>query len=284
MSTQGRIGLILTALIAAVALVARRHRRLAADADHPTTVAGPEARATGHARDGTEPEPPPGADPALLRSCGVTDPSVRPGSAPVVSLVTVSRPAPEPIASGTAQTVRFRAVRRDGAPVSLATVTLLDHRGRDVSNGPAGADGRGEVQTPRPGSYVLVSTAPGHQPGVVALTVAETPAAAEIVLTRSASVSGTVHGGDGPIAGARVTLGQDGVLVDAVHTGPGGTYRIGDLAGDEYGLCLTAAGYEPTTTLLRVPDETDLRHDVHLDPARLPTENDRAEDRVSGPR
>jgi Carboxypeptidase regulatory-like domain len=206
------------------------------------------------------------ADLALLRTFGYADPSLRPDSAPVVSLMSQQEPSPEPV-PGAEQPVRFRAMRRGGTPAEGVAVMLLDDKGRTVAEDKAGPDGRGEVLAPAPGGYVLVCTARGHQPGAAAITVTDAPIEAEVLLVRSASLFGSVHGEDGPIAGARVTLVQDGEIVDAADTDEEGAYRIGDIAAGEYGLSVVAAGCEPIAVLLEVPDEADLRHDVELEPA-----------------
>ncbi|WP_433291787.1 carboxypeptidase regulatory-like domain-containing protein [Pseudonocardia sp. CA-142604] len=206
------------------------------------------------------------ADLALLRTFGYADPSLRPDSAPVVSLMSQQDPSPEPV-PGAEQPVRFRAMRRGGVPAEGVAVMLLDDKGRTVAEDKAGPDGRGEVLAPAPGGYVLVCTARGHQPGAAAITVADAPIEAEVLLVRSASLYGSVHGEDGPIAGARVTLVQDGEVVDSADTDEDGSYRIGDIAAGEYGLSVVAAGCEPIAVLIEVPDEADLRHDVELEPA-----------------
>jgi hypothetical protein len=206
------------------------------------------------------------ADLALLRTFGFADPGLRPDSAPVVEMARAGEQEPLE-AAGDAQPVRYRVIRRDGSVVGAAAVTLLDDRGGDVAAGTADAAGRGEVLAPSPGAYVLVSTAPGHQPGAVAIRVGGSATEADVLLARSASVSGSVHGEDGPIAGARVTLVQDGEAVDVVDTGADGTYRIGDIGAGEYGLSVAAAGCEPVATLLDVAEEADVRHDVELRPA-----------------
>jgi Carboxypeptidase regulatory-like domain len=222
------------------------------------------------------------ADLALLRTFGFADPSLRPDTAPVVSLVNQHEPAPEPLVPGVSQPVRFRAVRRGGAPAGRVAVTLLDDRGRIVAEDVAGVDGRGEVLAPASGTFVLVCTAPGHQPGATAITVIDGSIDTEVLLVRSASLSGSVHGEDGPIAGARVTLVQDGEIVDSVDTGPDAEYRIEDLAGGEYGLSVVAAGCEPIAILLEVPDEADMRHDVDLEPAGAQAAYNRSDDLAIG--
>ena len=161
----------------------------------------------------------------------------------------------------------YRVIRRDGSVVGGAAVTLLDDRGGEVAAGSADTQGWGEVLAPTPGSYVLVSTAPGHQPGAVAITVAGSSIETDVLLARSASVSGYVHGEDGPIIGARVTLVQDGETIDAVDTDADGGFRIGDIGAGEYGLSVAAAGCEPVATMLDVAEEAEMRHEVGLMPA-----------------
>ena len=213
------------------------------------------------------------ADLALLRTFGCAPAgSAAPAvddedDAPMSPSVAPAAPAP---VTGSAQTVAFRVVGRDGDGIDGAGVTLLDDRGRETTTAVADAKGRGEVRAPHPGSYVLVSAAPGHQPGAAAVTVGGEPVEAEVLLARSASVAGTVFGEDGPIVGARLTLVQDGEIVDTTGTGPGGEYWISDLAAGDYGLSVSAHDCEPAALLLTVPDETDLRHDIELVPAGLP--------------
>jgi hypothetical protein len=121
---------------------------------------------------------------------------------------------------------------------------------------------------------MLVASAPGHQSVAVALTVADGPASADVLLTRSASVSGGVFGEDGPIAGARVTLVQDGEIVDAVDSAGDGGFRLEDVPAGEYGLSVAAAGCEPFAALLVVPEETAVRRDVELESALAQTDHD----------
>jgi hypothetical protein len=231
-------------------------------AEHPDRTATSRSRQSADERAAEQAA----ADLALLRTFGYADPSLRPDSAPVVSLMSQQEPSPEPV-PGAEQPVRFRAMRRGGTPAEGVAVMLLDGKGRTVAEDKAGPDGRGEVLAPAPGGYVLVCTARGHQPGAAAITVADAPIEADVLLVRSASLYGSVHGEDGPIAGARVTLVQDGEIVDAADTDEDGAYRIGDIAAGEYGLSVVAAGCEPIAVLLEVPDEADLRHDVELEPA-----------------
>ncbi|MHA6779999.1 carboxypeptidase regulatory-like domain-containing protein [Pseudonocardia saturnea] len=204
------------------------------------------------------------ADLALLRTFG--DPSARPERAPIVALEGTTRPeSPRPV--GAAQPVRFRAVRRDGTQVAGAAVALLDDRGHEVGTGRSAT---GELTAPHPGAYVLVATAPDHQPGAVALTVGDAPVDADVLLVRSAALVGVVIGEDGPLAGARVTLVQDGEVVDVAETDADGAYLVADLASGEYAVSVAAAGCEADVVLVVVADETECVHDVELEPAGVP--------------
>jgi hypothetical protein len=209
------------------------------------------------------------ADLALLRTLGFADPGVSPSATPPVAfagpdgaspaLVQVTPPsAPQP--------VRFRVVSRNQEPMAGAAVTLLDDAGQPAAGAAAADDGRGEVCAPAPGGYVLVSTAPGHQPGAVALTVESEPLDVEVPLIRSSSLSGVVHAYDEDLVEAQVTLLQDGDVVDSVETGADGRYRIGDLAPGLYVLSVAATGHGPVLRPVEVPEAQDVDHDVDVEP------------------
>ncbi|MEJ3652325.1 carboxypeptidase-like regulatory domain-containing protein [Actinomycetes bacterium KLBMP 9759] len=166
--------------------------------------------------------------------------------------------------------VVFRVVGRDHAGVPGAAVALLDDHGREKATSSTSADGSGTLVAPHPGSYVLVATADGFEPGAVAVTVADPDTSAEILLTRSASLSGTVFGEDGEIVGARVTLSQDGEIVDAVNTDQEGAYRVTGLAAGEYSVSVAAHDCETVTATVEVGDESAVVHNVDLEPAGVP--------------
>jgi Carboxypeptidase regulatory-like domain len=236
------------------------------------SAAGPAAAATVRARrDPAETTAEhAAADLALLRTFGCAPPVSEPDEEPsAVALEGVGAPPPTEARVGAAQPVAFHVVGRDGVGVAGAGVTLLDDRGGEAAGAVADARGAGAVLAPRPGSYVLVSAAADHQPGAVAITVAGEPVSADLLLARSASLSGTVRGERGAVVGARLTLVQDGEIVDSAESGPDGGYRIADLAAGEYGLSVSAVECEPVAVMVTVPEETDMRHDVVLDPAGL---------------
>jgi hypothetical protein len=249
----------------------------AAQAGHPPVTLSPVSPTTsapepapmpaGTATDETRAAEHAAVDLALLRTLGFADPNPRPGTAPVVDLA-VPHEDEEPLAPGQAVPVRFLVVQRDRLPVADAVVTLLDPRGRQTASASADVAGRGEITAPRPGGYVLVAAADGHQPGVVALTVPDTEyavAEVEVQLVRSSTVAGAVRetGGSG-VAEVAVSLLQDGELVATTITAADGGYRFGELAAGEYTIAVAREGRELRAVPVRVGEEADAAQDVVL--------------------
>src|SRR5690349_9075524 len=166
--------------------------------------------------------------------------------------------------AGTAQPVAVHVLARDGNGIPGATVTLIDDRGHETANNCTTSDGHGVLTARHTGGYMLVVTADGYQPGAITVAVADGPVDAEIPLTRSASLAGTVGGEDGPVVGAQLALMQDGAIVDTAKSGPDGTYRFRDLSLGEYGLSVSAHEREPAALVVEIADEADLWQDVVL--------------------
>ena len=202
-------------------------------------------------------------DLAVLGRLGLLDPTAEPE--PVLNTSGVdSRMSGVDEQAGPTQRVRFRVTRRDGSVVPGACVALLDGSGREVASGYADAYGSGELCAPRPGSYLLLAAAPGHQPGAATASIVDCAAEVPVLLSRSAALAGSVHGPQGPVVAARVTLVQSGEVVDATRSDSIGGYRLTDLAAGGYGLSISAPGCVPIALQIDVPDGADLRRDVEL--------------------
>jgi len=209
------------------------------------------------------------ADLALLRTFGIARP---PADEPEVELEGCAAEDDEPVA-GTAQPIAFRVLARDGRGIRGATVTLLDDHGRETASTRTNHEGHGVLTARHAGGYMMVTAADGYQPGAITVAVTDGPVDAEIPLTRSASITGTVDGEDGPIVGAQLALVQDGEIVDSTESTAEGTYRFVDLAAGEYGLSVTAHECEPAAFVLELADEAALRQDVDLVPVGLPSDD-----------
>jgi Carboxypeptidase regulatory-like domain len=247
-----------------------------AHASPPTNGHGPiptPARVAGRVRrrPSATPAEQAAADLALLRTFGVAG---RNGTTdePEVELEGCASGDDEPVA-GDAQPIAFRVLARDGRGIHGATVTLLDDHGRETASTRTRSDGHGVLTARHPGGYLLVTAADGYQPGAITVAVTDAPVDAEIPLTRSASIAGSVGGEDGPIVGAQLALVQDGEIVDTTQSATDGGYRFADLAAGEYGLSVTAYDCEAAAIVVALADEVDLRQDVELVPAGLPSDD-----------
>jgi len=245
------------------------------EAPRPTDGHGPTptpARVAGRVRrrPSATPAEQAAADLALLRTFGVAHRSG--ADEPDVELEGCTPDDDAPVA-GNAQPISFRVLGRDGRGIRGATVTLLDDHGRETANTRTNPEGHGVLTARHPGGYMLVTAAEGFQPGAITVAVTDEPVDAEIPLTRSASITGSVGGEDGPIVGAQLALVQDGEIVDSTESTAEGTYRFADLAAGEYGLSVTAHECEPAAFVLELADESVLRQDVDLVPAGLPSDD-----------
>lgn len=192
--------------------------------------------------------------------------AVRPAASRILerSVTPVRIEVRRPLAASAPVPVRFRVAGRDAVAVVGAEVTLLNGRGVTVTSGVAGPDGRGRFVVPHPDTYMLVASAPGHQPAAVTVAAQAGPVDVNLLLVRSASVSGAVRVNGDAVPDAQLTLVQDGEVVDMVSTGTSGRYRMSDLAGGEYALAVAADGSPPTVLVLHLPEEDDLTYDVDL--------------------
>ncbi|WP_329170688.1 MFS transporter [Streptomyces decoyicus] len=133
----------------------------------------------------------------------------------------------------------------EGAPLADGSIVLTDAGGEVVTRTTSGTDGRWETAPLPPGPYILVLSAPGHQPRARAIELSGgEPERQDIWLEPTATVRGTVRGPNGrPLADAAVTLVEDGTVTAHTVTGPDGAFAFSDLSGPHY--TLTAAGYPP---------------------------------------
>ncbi|GAA4550906.1 carboxypeptidase regulatory-like domain-containing protein [Pseudonocardia xishanensis] len=203
-------------------------------------------------------------DLALLRTLGFADPNPRNGVSPVVDM-SVEHPDETPEPPGQPTPVAFRVHGRDHAAVADAAVALLDTRGREAASATGDDQGRGTVTAPRPGGYVLVASAAGHQPGVVAIRAEVGGGTVEVPLVRSSAITGRVRDGEGaPVIDAVLDLLQDGELVGSATTAADGGYRFAELAAGDYTVAVQKGGRAPVVVAVRVDEEVDREQDVVL--------------------
>jgi len=158
---------------------------------------------------------------------------------------------------------------QDGSCVPRAALTLIDTGGRQVGRGTAGEDGRYTLNTPGPGSYVLIAAAEGLQPHAVGVTVrasADRPVELDVVLGGAGRLAGRVtEAGGTPVREATVTLTDAvGEVVAAARSGREGDYAVGELAAGEYTLTVGASAHRPVALPVSVQPGRETRQDVEL--------------------
>jgi EmrB/QacA subfamily drug resistance transporter len=186
------------------------------------------------------------------------------GALPMPILNSVANPAAE---VGTGQPVTGHVRRQDGTSVAGAALTLIDQRGRQVARGIGNPDGSYRIGTPGDGTYVLIVSAPGHQPQASSVLIDRRPAKVDITLTGSGGLTGVVWtaGKTAPLANATVTLTDDrGEVTGAFITQADGVYTFHGVGAGNYTLVISGQLYRPIAVTLTVPDSGVLHHDVEL--------------------
>nr|WP_245550954.1 carboxypeptidase-like regulatory domain-containing protein [Nocardia paucivorans] len=167
-----------------------------------------------------------------------------------------------------------RIGRDDGSPVPGAALTLIDQYGHQVARSTGGSDGGYTIGAPRSGSYVLIVSAPGHQPTAVNVMLAQQSQRLDLTLTGLGELSGVVRSARSgePLAGATVTVtDQRGEVVGSASSAGDGSYVCHGVVPGIYTLVAVADHMRPSATTLTVPDTGLLRHDIELTPMALLT-------------
>ncbi|WP_344071035.1 MFS transporter, partial [Prauserella alba] len=156
-----------------------------------------------------------------------------------------------------------------GEPAPGVTLTLTDASGAQVDLARSGEDGTFHVGAGEPGRYILIAAAEHLQPSAQSVELGANPLRRDIALTGSGQVSGRVRTPQSrPVGGATVVLTDTGGdVLDASLTGGDGWYRFPDVAGGAYTLAVTAHGYRPQATPVRLATGERITQDVELSAA-----------------
>jgi hypothetical protein len=159
-------------------------------------------------------------------------------------------------------------VSDDTAPVAQAVVTLADMAGRKIGSAYSDHAGRYRLGTATGGTYLLIASAPGHEPIAALVAVGDEPVRHDVLLTGAGGLLGTVRlaGPPGePVPGATVTVSDvRGEVLGAVGTAADGDFSFPRLAQGTYTLVVAAAGYRPVAASVTVLPGEPTRHEVEL--------------------
>ncbi|MET9023078.1 DHA2 family efflux MFS transporter permease subunit [Actinopolymorpha sp. NPDC004070] len=161
-----------------------------------------------------------------------------------------------------------KVLRPDGSPISGAALTLINLDGHQVARTLTDQSGAYAVPVLAAGTYVLIASAGVYQPRASTITTTGGPVTADLVLSGSTRLYGTVSvGGTGaPVPDATVTLtDESGEVVTSRLTGADGGYALEGLGGGHFTLVVSAANYRPIATGVTVPQGGEERLDLQLE-------------------
>jgi uncharacterized surface anchored protein len=160
-----------------------------------------------------------------------------------------------------------RVRQAGGAPVSGATVTLIDTSGHQAGRSRTGTDGSYQVHVPRPGMYTLIATAASHRPQAAAVQLGGGPVEHDVLLAGAARLAGTIRAADSgtPVSGATVALADSrGEVLEARGTDDGGRYLFEALAPGRYTVAVSAPSFQPSALPVSVNDGAQVTVDAEL--------------------
>ncbi len=163
--------------------------------------------------------------------------------------------------------LRGQVRRIDGSALPGAALTLIDTDGRQVGRVGVDLDGGYLLDAPEPGSYVLITSAPEHQPLATAVRVRTGQSTVDVMLAGATVLHGVVLAADGhtPVTSARITLTDaGGEVVDSQPSASDGSYRFTGVRRGPATLVVSAPAFRPAALPLTLPATGEVRHDVEL--------------------
>ncbi|MDX2676549.1 MFS transporter [Streptomyces sp. NY05-11A] len=171
--------------------------------------------------------------------------------------------------AGGRRPVRGQVRGAEGVPVGGAAVTLISLGGRQVGRAVAEADGAYAVEAPGEGTYVLITSADGHQPQATTVVVGATAVTYDVLLSGSSGLAGAVRSADSgsPVAGAVVILTDvRGDVLATTRTDGIGEFSVVDLVPGPVTLAVSSPKHRPMALPVEIGVTGVTRVDVELRP------------------
>ncbi|KUJ64432.1 transporter [Streptomyces albus subsp. albus] len=173
-------------------------------------------------------------------------------------------------ASLSGSVVHGRVLGPGGTGLSGAAVTLIDTTGHQRGRAICARDGYYTLHAPEAGSFVLIGSAPGHEPLALTVPVREAPIGCDLRLcSRGGGLTGIVRTAAGvPLPGALVTVTDaEGEVAASATADPGGGYTVSGLVPGAYTLTVSATAHRPHAGRVEAVQGVPLRVDAELRPA-----------------
>ncbi|MES4904869.1 MFS transporter [Streptomyces sp. NPDC000395] len=231
-----------------------------------------QPRTAGQEPAGEEADAAPAADAAPVVPVADTAPVAK-TAGPAEAAKTAEPAEPAPAAAALAAVgggVQGRVLGPGDAPLVGAAVTLIDNTGRQLGRTLSGPDGRYALAAPDAGSFVLIGSAPGHEPQAATLLLSDAPVTCDVRLAGGGGPTGTVRAfGGAPLAGATATaIGPDGAVAATATADERGDFALPELAPGSYTLTISAEGHRPHAAQLEITGRGQApRIDAELRPA-----------------
>ncbi|NLU76176.1 MFS transporter [Streptomyces sp. HNM0575] len=155
----------------------------------------------------------------------------------------------------------------EGRGVPRAAVTLISLSGRQLGRSVARRDGSYGMDTPGPGSYVLIAAADGHQPQATTVTIGQEPLNHDILLAATSGLAGRVRSSsDGtPVRAAMVVVTDErGEVLATGRTGEHGEFSFDEIVTGTFTIAVNAPGFRPVARPVEVEGQGITRIDVEL--------------------
>ncbi|MGW7356472.1 MFS transporter [Streptomyces sp. NPDC054802] len=136
----------------------------------------------------------------------------------------------------------------EGAALPGAAVTLISPAGRQLGRSVARTDGGYTLDTPGPGSYVLIASAEGYRPQAATVVVGGEALDHDIVLDGTSGLTAVVRAADGggPVEGAKVVVTDArGEVLGTVTSTEHGEFAFTEPAPGAVTVAVSAAGHRP---------------------------------------
>jgi Carboxypeptidase regulatory-like domain len=157
--------------------------------------------------------------------------------------------------------------RTEGPPVADAVVTLADMAGRKIGTAYTGMDGEYRLTVAKGGTYLIIASAPGHEPIASLVAVGTETVRHDLTIAGVGGLIGIVRlsGTRRPVGDATITVTDvQGDVIATARSTEGGGFSFISLPQGSYTVVASAPGQRPVAASVTVRQGTQTRQDLEL--------------------